>query len=87
MIYLIWFEVLSSPIAFLPLLVLFFFLNYILCFGCAGVSIASRGLSLVAESGGTSLVVVEGFSLWWLLLLQSLGLGCAGFSRCGLWTR
>ena len=29
-----------------------------LCFGCAGVSIASRGLSRVAESGGSSLVVV-----------------------------
>ena len=31
---------------------------------------------------GSSLLCV-GFSLWWLLLLQSMALGCEGFSSCG----
>ena len=39
------------------------------------VFVAVRGLSLVAATGG--------FSLQWLLLLQSTGSRCAGFSSCG----
>ena len=42
-----------------------------------------RGLSLVAASRGTLQLWCAGFSLWWLLLLQSLGSRCAGFSSCG----
>ena len=34
------------------------------------VFVVARGLSLVAESGGYSLVVYAGFSLRWLLLLR-----------------
>ena len=44
---------------------------------------AARGLSLVAVSGGYSLLRDAGFSLWWLLLLQSTGSRRAGFSSCG----
>ena len=45
-------------------------------FGSAG-SFALCGLSLV--------VGIEGFSLRWLLLLQSTGFRRAGFSSCGAW--
>ena len=48
------------------------------------VFIAVRGLSLVAASGGYSLLRWAGFSLWWLLLLWSMGSRHAGFSSCGL---
>ena len=54
-----------------------------LFFGCIGSSIAVRGLSLVAASWGYSLLRCEGFSLRWLLLLQSTGSRRAGFSSCG----
>ena len=37
------------------------------------VFIAGRGLSLVATSGGYSSLRCAGFSLRWLLLLQSMG--------------
>ena len=45
-----------------------------LIFGCA-----EHGLSLVAESWGCSLIEVEGFSLQWLLSLQSTGSRVPGF--------
>ena len=48
--------------------------------------IAVRGLSLVAASGGYSLFQCAGFSLRWLLLLQSTGSSCAGFNSCGTWS-
>ena len=51
-----------------------------LFFGCAGSLKAARGLSLVAASGGYSSLGCTGFSLRWLLLLQS-----AGFSSCSTW--
>ena len=40
-------------------------------------------LSLVAANGGYSSLQQVGFSLRWLLLLQSTGSKCAGFSSCG----
>ena len=40
-------------------------------------------LSLVAASGGYSLLRCVGFSLWWLLLLRSTGSRRPGFSSCG----
>ena len=55
---------------------LFFWLHW--------VFVAVRGLSLVASSGGYSSLRCAGFSLWWLLLLQSMGSRCVGFSSCGL---
>ena len=44
------------------------------------VFIAVCGLSLVAASRGSSSWLCAGFSLPWLLLLQSTGSGCSGFS-------
>ena len=44
---------------------------------------AAHGLSLVAVSGGYSALWCMGFSLQWLLLLQSTGSRRAGFSSCG----
>ena len=43
----------------------------------------SAGLSLVAESGGYSSLRCAGFSLRWLLQLQSTGSRRRGFSSCG----
>ena len=40
-------------------------------------------LSLVAASGGYSLLRCAGFSLSWLLLLQNMGSRHVGFSNCG----
>ena len=42
------------------------------------VFVAACGLSLVAVSGGYSLLWCTGFSLWWLPLLQSTGSRRAG---------
>ena len=41
------------------------------------------GLSLLVANGGYSLLRYMGFSLWWLLLLQSTGSRHVGFSSCG----
>ena len=51
------------------------------------VFVAAHGLSLVAASGGYSLLQCMGFSLWWLLLLQSTGSRHAGFSNCSVWAQ
>ena len=47
------------------------------------VFVTARGLSLVVASGGYSSLWCAGFSLWWLLLLQSTGSRHTGFSSCG----
>ena len=47
--------------------------QYIYIFWLHWVFIAVRGLSLVAESGGSSSLWCTGFSLRWILLLQSMG--------------
>ena len=49
------------------------------------VFIAVCGLSLVAASGGYFSLRCAGFSLRWLLLLQSTGSRRMGFSSCGSW--
>ena len=51
------------------------------------VFIAAHGLSLVAASGGYSLLHCVGFSLRWLLLLRSTGSRRVGFSSCGTWAQ
>ena len=51
-------------------------------FGCIGF-VAVHGLSLVVASEGYSSLWFSGFSLWWLLLLQSMGSRHAGLSSCG----
>ena len=66
--------------------VVFFFFNlfnffFFFLFGCVG-SLLLRGLSLVAASRGYCSLLCS--SLRWLLLLQSTGSRCVGFSSCGL---
>ena len=55
-----------------------FFFFFWLCW----VFVAAHRLSLVAVSGGYSLLQYVGFSLWWLLL-QRMGSRRAGFRSCG----
>ena len=50
-----------------------FFFNFIFYFWLRWVFVVARGLSLVAVSGGYSLLPCVGFSLRWLLLLWSTG--------------
>ena len=67
-------------------LLFFFFLIlfiYLFIFGCVGSSLLRLGFSLVAASGGYSLLWCTGFSLRWLLLLQTMGSRRAGFSSRG----
>ena len=58
------------------ILFIYFWLRWVLT--------AARRLSPVAASRGCSLLWCAGFSLRWLLLLQSTGSRCVGFSSCGL---
>ena len=60
--------------------------------GLCWVFIPARGLSLVVASRGYSSLQCAGFSLWWLLLLQSTGtrhvgsvVVARGLSSCGSW--
>ena len=46
---------------------------------------AARRLSLVAVSRGCSWWCCAGFSLWWLLSLESVRSRCFGFSGWGSW--
>ena len=61
----------------------FFFVNLFIYFGLCWVFVAACGLSLVVSSGGYSSLRCAGFSLQWLLLLQSTGSRHVGFSSCG----
>ena len=51
------------------------------------VFVAVRRISLVAASGGYSSLLCAGFSLRWLLLLQSTGCRHADFSSCSAWAQ
>ena len=64
-----------------PQLFIYFFIFYF--FWLHWVFVTVHGLSLVAASGGYSSLWCGGFSLRWLLLLQSPSYRCAGFSSCG----
>ena len=66
------------------IIIIIFFQILFIYFGCAGSSLLHR-LSLVAGRGGYSLSQCTGFSLRWLLLLQSRGSRVSGGSSCGLW--
>ena len=59
------------------------YLFYLFIFGCVGSLLLRVGFSLVAVSRGYSLFRCVGFSLRWLLLLQSTGSRRVGFSSCG----
>ena len=66
--------------------VLYIFYKFIylfIYFWLRWVFAAAHRLSLVAASGGYSSLWCVGFSLWWLLLLQSTGSRRLGFSSCG----
>ena len=51
------------------------------------VFVAVHRLSLDAVNGGYSSLWRAGFSLRWLLLLQSIGSRHVGFSSCGTWAQ
>ena len=64
---------------------MFYFLKFLfIYFWLHWVFVAAHGLSLVAVSGGYSLLWCVGFSLQWLLWLRSMGSRYVGFS-CGSW--
>ena len=73
------------------LLLLFFFKEnpFKICIysilGCAGSSLLR--VSVIVASAGYSSLWCTGFSLWWLLLLWSLGSQCPGFSNCTIWAQ
>ena len=74
------FQPLSLLFPFLHLIWVYFtllFLINLFIFGCVGSSLL-HGLSLVAVSGGYSLLRCAGFSLQWLLLLRSMGCRVCG---------
>ena len=60
-----------------------FFFIHLFNFWLHWVFAAARGLSLVAVSGGYSLLRGAGLPLQWPLPLQSTGSRCTGFSGCG----
>ena len=72
-----------------PHVFLFLYINLFICFyfWLYGVFIAVRRLSLVVVSRGYCSLQCMGFSLSWLLLLQSMGSRCTGFSSCGTWAQ
>ena len=70
----------------LKFLILFIYL-FIIYFWLRWVFVAACGLSLFVASGGYSSLRCVGFSLWWLLLLQSTGSRSTGFSSCGMWAQ
>ena len=66
--------------------------SFLICFWLRWVMVAVCGLSLVAVSRGYSSLQCTGFSLWWLLLLQSMGskytgsvVAAHGLSSCSAW--
>ena len=76
----------SPHIVFFYKILKIFILFIIIYFWLHWVFVAVCGLSLVAASGGYSLLWCAGFSLRWLLL-RSTGSRCAGFSSCGSWAQ
>ena len=64
-----------------------FFLKKLIYFWLCWVFSAACGLSVVMASGSYSLLCWAGFSLRWLLLLQSTGSRHLGFCSCGTWAQ
>ena len=81
--YLIWSLQKLHQIGTLIILIFFFLKKFIYLFLVALSLWAAQGLSLVVASRGYSSFRCTGFSLWWLLLLQSTAVG-VGFRSCGL---
>ena len=63
------------------------FKNCYFLFLAALVFVSACGLPLGAASRSDSSLQCTGFSSWWLLLLQSTGAGCTGFSGCSAQAR
>ena len=68
----------SFPIC-IPFLKKYLFIYFLLCW----VFVDVHRLSLLAASRGYSSLQCVGFSLWWLLLLRSMGSRHMGFISCG----
>ena len=68
-----------------------FFINLFIClfiyFWLCWVFVAAHGFFLVVVSGGYSSLRCMGFSLQWLLLLQSMGSRRMDFSSRGIWAQ
>ena len=75
----IFFFFFNLPFMYISFKIYFIVFYFWLCW----VFVAAHGLSLVVASGGYSSFRCMGFSLWWLLLLWSMGSRRAGFSSCG----
>ena len=84
----------SSGRGYVPSPESFFFFNFIylfilfIYFWLCWVFVAVRGLSLAVASEGFSSLWCTGFSLWWLLLLRSMGVQASvvvarGLNSCG----
>ena len=67
----------------LPCLLLFFLIYKFIYFWLHCIIVAVCGLSLVVASRSYSSLRCVCFSLWWLLLLRSMGSRHTGFSSCG----
>ena len=63
--------------------IFFFLINIFIYFWLRWVFVAACGLSLVEATRGYSSLGCVGFSLRWLLSLQSTGSRHVGFSSCG----
>ena len=74
----------SAPV---PFFVCFFKFFNLFNFWLHWVFVAARGLSVVVASRGYSLLWCAGFSLLWLLMLQSTGSRHTDFSSCGTWAQ
>ena len=61
------------PLGYYWYVVHYIFFKFYFIFGFTGSLLPCVGFSLVAASGGYSLLWCAGFSLWWPLLLQSTG--------------
>ena len=73
---------------FLQLFSCVFWGFFLFCFlGHIGSSFAAHRLSLVVASRVYSSLQCAGFSLRWLLLLQSTGSSHTGFSSYGAWAQ
>ena len=62
-----------------------YFIYLFIYFWLSWVFVVAHRLSLVVASRGYSSLRCAGFSLRWLLLLQSTGSRHVGFSSCGMW--
>ena len=72
-----------------PQWILFLFLDrrlyFVICFGLHWIFVATYGLSVISGSVGYSLLGCSGFSLQWLLVLESTGSRACRLSSFATW--